>query len=278
MSTYPPDQHVLRDLRFETQRMTAARTLGWAPIQPGVLAADGSMRTSAIAMMVDVAAAAVAIVAADPGWSATADLSYWTAAPITVGPAVCDARLVRAGSKSITVEADVFDGRGTDEPTGPLAGRARLTFARIPGSASVAAGRVDRSDSPQPRRSMHHPGSAFAESLHRKCGLRVVDAAAGIVECDKTDYVRNSFGTINGGVVGVILEAAAERLAGHAAGRTLVARDLQVHYLAQTEVGPARTSARVVRTSPDHTVVEARLVDAGRDDRVLAFATVTLTP
>ena len=278
MSTYPPEHHVLRDLRFETQRITTGRTLGWAPRQPGVLAADGSMRTSAVAMMVDVAAAAVAIVAADPGWSATADLSYWTAAPITVGPAVCDARLVRAGSKTITVEADVFDGRGHEQPTGPLAGRARLTFARIPGSASVAAGRVDRSDAPQPRRSMHHPDSAFTESLHTKCGLRFVDDATGLVECDKTDYVRNSFGTINGGVVGVILEAAAERVAGHATGRALVARDLQVHYLAQTEVGPARASARVIRSTADHTVVEARLVDAGRDDRALAFATVTLTP
>lgn len=282
MSTYPPEHHVLRDLRYEVARTSSSRSLGWAPRQPGVCSTDGSMRPSAIAMMVDVAAASLAIVNAAPDWAATADLAYWGAAPITVGPAVCEARLVRAGSGTIVVAADVYDGGacgwdGDGPPPATRAGHARLTFSRIPGSASAANGRVDRSGGPTPRQGMHRPGSAFDESIHDKCGLRVVDPAGGVVECPKSDYVRNSFGTINGGAVAVILEAAGEVAARHATGAPLVARDLQVHYLAQTKVGPARSSARLVRADEHHAVVEATLVDAGNGDLVLALATVGLT-
>ena len=280
-SAYPPEQHVLRDLRYEVQRSSATHARGWAPRQPGVCTADGAMRPAAITMMVDVAAASLAIVNAAPDWAATADLAYWCATPITVGPAVCDAWLVRAGSGTIVVQADVYDAGvagwdGEGEPPAERAGHARLTFARIPGSASAANGRVDRSAGPAPRQSMHRPESRFDVSIHDKCGLRLVDAVGGVVECDKSDYVRNSFGTINGGAVAVILEAAAEHAARAATGAPLVPRDLQVHYLAQTKVGPARTSARVVRADEAHAVVEATLVDAGNADLVLALATAVL--
>ena len=125
---------------------------------------------------------------------------------------------------------------------------------------------------------MFRPESGFAAPIHDRCGLRVVDSAHGVVECDRSDYIRNSFGTINGGVVALLLEAAGEHLATHVAGTAMVTRDLQVHYLAQTKVGPARSRARVVRATPDHAVVESTLVDAGNDDLVLALATSTLTP
>lgn len=281
-AAYPPEHHVLRDLRYEVERFSGAHARGWAPRQPGVCTADGAMRPSAITMMVDVAAASLAIVNAAPDWAATADLAYWCAAPITIGPAVCDARLVRAGSGTIVVQAEVYDAGvsgwdGEGAAPGERAGHARLTFSRIPGSASAANGRVDRSGGPTPRQSMHRPESRLDTSIHDKCGLRVVDAAAGIVECDKSDYVRNSFGTINGGAVAVILEAAAEHAACARTGAPFVHRDLQVHYLAQTKVGPARTSARLVRADDAHAVVEATLVDAGNADLVLALATVALT-
>jgi acyl-coenzyme A thioesterase PaaI-like protein len=280
MTTYPPDHHVLRDLRYETERLAPGHVRGVTPVQPGVLASDGSMRASAIAMTVDVAAAAVAIVAAAPDWSATADLAYWGVRPVRTGPLVCDAHLVRAGSGSIVVEVDVTDAQGDDALAHPAghtpAGRARLTFSRIPGSASAASARLDRTGDPTPRRGIHRPDTAMDDPLFERCGIAVVDAAAGVVQCAKADYIRNSFGTINGGVIGVIAEAAAELAARHATGEPLVARDLHVHYLAQTKVGPARTSCRVLRTAPGHALVEVRIVDAGNAGTVLALATVGL--
>ena len=109
-----------------------------------------------------------------------------------------------------------------------------------------------------------------------RIGLRVVDAAAGVTELPHSEYVRNSFGTINGGVMCAVFEAAAERAARHVTGAPLVARDLQVHYLTQTKAGPARTRARVLRADAHTAVVELRMVDAGNNDNVLCLATVTL--
>ncbi len=228
-------------------------------------------------MMIDVAGAAVAIVAAAPDWSATADLAYWSVRPIVHGPVICDARLVRAGSGIIVVEADVYDGNGTEDLPSRRSGHARMSFARIPASASRSASKLDRSGQPTSRQTMATPTSELDDPLFEKLALRFVDDAHGIVECDKSDYVRNSFGTINGGVMCAIFEAAAERAARVAAGAPLIARDVQVHYLAQTKVGPARTGARVLRADDRVAVVELRMVDAGNDDNVLCLATVSLS-
>ncbi len=288
MSTtaYPPDEHVLRDLRYEVERLDAHHVRGYAPRQRGVCADDGSMRVSAIAMTIDVAGAAVALVAASPDWAATADLACWNAGPVH-GDLACDARLVRAGSGVIVVEADWYDTLGAaatssravpgnDPLAGArLAGHARLSFARIPARASVAAGSMDRSGAPTERTGIHRPQCNLDDPLFAKAGIQVLDAAAGVVECPKSDYVRNSFGTINGGVMGVIAEAAAEPAARYETGKPLVARDLQVHYLAQTKAGPARTSCRVLRADEHHAVVEVRVVDISTGT-LLALATVGL--
>ena len=279
MSSYPPEHHVLRDLRFESQRFAVDRARAWIPLQTALCADDGSLRVGALAMMVDVAAASVALIAATPDWSATADLAYWTARPIVVGPLICESRLVRAGRGIIVIDADVYDGHGADEITTDRAGHARLSFSRIPASASAAAGRVDRSGAPTPRTTMSGPDAHFAAPLFDALGLRFGDDAVGHVECDKSDYVRNSFGTINGGVVCAIFEASAERAArASQCGAPLVARDLQVHFLAQTKVGPARATSRVLRQDQHHAVIESRLVDAGHNDTVLALATTSFGP
>jgi acyl-coenzyme A thioesterase PaaI-like protein len=83
--------------------------------------------------------------------------------------------------------------------------------------------------------------------------------------------VRNSFGTINGGVLGAVFQAA-----GEAARPGQVATDLQIHYLSQVKVGPARTSGSVSRDAGGHSIVSLRAVDAGNDDQLLDLATVTL--
>ena len=104
----------------------------------------------------------------------------------------------------------------------------------------------------------------------------MIDAATGQVELAKSEYIRNSFGTINGGVMGMVMQGAAEA-AGAGLGR-FVATDIQLHYLAQTRTGPLRTSLRLVRVTPDHVVCRVRAVDAGNDDLVVALATVLLQP
>jgi acyl-coenzyme A thioesterase PaaI-like protein len=104
-----------------------------------------------------------------------------------------------------------------------------------------------------------------------RIGVTVVDPGTGVVEIERSDYVRNSFGTINGGVLGAVFQAAAEAMR-----PGLVATDLQVHYLSQVQAGPARTRGTVSREAHGHTVVTFEAVDAGHQDQLLTLATVTL--
>jgi hypothetical protein len=116
------------------------------------------------------------------------------------------------------------------------------------------------------------PEQLPTEALLGRIGLRVVDADAGVVELEQTPYVANSLGAINGGVLGMVFQGSAE-----AAHPGMIATDIQMHYLSQNKVGPARTSLTRLRSAGDHAVCAIDVVDAGSGDRLLCRATVTLT-
>lgn len=273
--TYPPEQHIIRDLRLETLKTAVDHAFVWAPIQPHTRTDTGVLRVGVVGAMIDSAGAVLAIAAATPDWIATADLTYRTIEPLREGPVICSSRLVRAGASIIVVGVEVFDGHGSDAPEGGTAcGTGLMTFSRIPGSASAI--KVDPFANIGKRSTNALEHSGVTKPLHEQLGLRVVDPAGGVVEIDKHDYVRNSFGTINGGVVCMVFEAAAEVAARAIGGPSYVAADLAVHYLSQTKLGPARTATRVLRHDDRHAVCEISLVDSGNDDQLLALATVTL--
>jgi acyl-coenzyme A thioesterase PaaI-like protein len=273
-STYPPEHHFVRDLDITSWQMSAERSLGAAPVEGRVRDRAGGASLGFLAALVDVNAAMVALIAADPDWTATADLTLHATGRLADGPAVVDSRLVRAGSNIVVVGADVYDAGGLDVEvalTGETGSMRRtatglLTFARIPRKASVSNG-IDPAGLIGQRRRLSPPASAAAGSI----ALRVVDAPAGVVELDATPYVSNSFGTINGGVLGMVFQGAAE-----AALPGFVATDLHIHYLAQAKAGPARTAATILRRSADHALCAVEVVDAGNADRLLALATVGL--
>jgi uncharacterized protein (TIGR00369 family) len=274
-NTYPPAHHVIRDLRMVTFKRAVDHCLVWAPAQDNIRARDGGLRVGVVGALIDSAGAIVALPAAAPDWIATADLSYHSMQPIHDGPVICSARLVRAGTTIVVIGVEVFDGRGDESlDTARLAGAGLMTFSRLPSTATAL--KIDPFANIGVRTSNALPGSGYDAPLHDKLGVRLIDASAGIVELDKHDYVRNSFGTINGGAICMLFEAAAEHAARAAAGAPFRAADLQVHFLAQTKIGPARTSARVLRHDDRHAVCDLRVVDAGNNDLLLAVATVTL--
>jgi len=277
-SPYPPARHAIRDLDLWTIHPSAERSVCVGPLTDAVRNAAGAAALGYLTAVADVSAAVVALIAGEPEWTATADLALHTANPITEGPVVVESRLVRAGSNIVVVGVDAFDGAGRGHEdlvdTGLLRCGARsiITFARIPRRASAAAGKFDPTANLGQWRHMgpDHPADAEIPLLDR-IGLRVLDAAAGVAELDQTPYVANSFGTINGGVLGMVFQGAAE-----AAHPGFVAVDAQIHYLAQSKVGPARTSLTRIRTTADHAVCSLDLVDTGNDDRLLSHAVVTL--
>jgi len=73
-TTYPPDRHLLRDLRLSFEHQAAGTSRAWMPVVPELAAADGAARAGALATLVDVIGGGLAAQTAQPDWIATADL------------------------------------------------------------------------------------------------------------------------------------------------------------------------------------------------------------
>jgi acyl-coenzyme A thioesterase PaaI-like protein len=288
---YPPEKHFVRDLDAETWQVTAERVVMVAPLPAAQRNHAGTAALGFLAALVDIACAPVALIAGAPDWTATQDMSLHATGWLSQGPAIADAHLRRAGRNTVVVAVDVYDGRGDDDIDAAVAGidalhldgadgaggdgpvlatRGLLTFARIPRSASAAAGRFEPEKLVGQKRSMD-PVEPVVGPMFERIGLELVDGAAGVVQIHRTDYVRNSFGTINGGVLGAVFQGAAEAMC-----PGMVATDVSIHYLSQVQEGPARTRATVSRRTGDHAVVNLEAVDAGHGDQLLDLATVTL--
>ncbi len=272
---YPPEHHIPRDLKLESERPERGRALSLVPLSPAVLSPSGIARLGIIGVTVDAAGALTALIEALPDRIATQDLSYTASGHARQGPLIASCRLLRAGQRLITVAATLADGCGNDDPdqTTPV-GEAILSFSLIPNRP----GNDDLSHLHEPvieRRTMAMAASGFGDtSLWEAIGLDVVDAAAGVVQVPMTDYVRNSFGTINGGVMIMAAEAAAELAAQHALGAPVAAMSLNYRFLDQTRIGPAQTQTTVLRHSDEGAVAIVRLIDSQRDRYLAGYAVI----
>jgi acyl-coenzyme A thioesterase PaaI-like protein len=276
------EHHVASDLGFAVKLVAPDRALLRAPMTDAVRSAAGAARLGVLVTLADVVASDPALAACLPDWTATQALDLHAAAPLTEGPIVVDAQLLRVGKKVVVVEVGVHDGGGIEafdalvsaigaEQEVRLAGRGLVVFARLPGTAARGAFVADH----DPRRMLgqerQRTPAALLDDAYELMGISVLDAPAGVVRMERTPYVANSIGTINGGAQAVHVEVAAEAaVPGH------VATDVQLHYLDQMRVGPAVTRAEVLRATDELAVVDVSILDAGDDDRMLTRTTVTL--
>ena len=236
--------------------------------------------------MVDFGASDPALAVVRPDWTATQHLSIHRVGPLLQGPIVVNAELVRVGSRTVVVRGDVYDGHGIEElrwlercideyastPEASPVSRAAtglVTFARISGSAAPQMAAYDPAS--WIGRVRESPSDPSASARGNSTDFEVVDGEAGVLELHRTPGVTNSIGTIIGGAQAALAEAAAElfRPSHHAV-------DMQIHFLSQLRVGPARTAVSLVRDDFGRCVVDVELVDAGNDGTVLALATVLL--
>jgi acyl-coenzyme A thioesterase PaaI-like protein len=282
----PEGLHMVGDMDLSTLLVSRERCLVHAPLSPGVSSPHGGASLAMLLTLVDVGASSPALASAE-GWTATQDLSLFRAGSLEEGPILVDNRLLRVGRKVAVAVADVYDGHGMDDlerlpalldgagghgPGGglSLAGRSLVTYALLPRSAATGADDYD------PMRWLgtierRGGGTLGTETIVGRLGFRTVEARAGVLELERSGYVVNSIGTINGGAQSYLAEAAAEALC---PGK--VAADMELHYLSQVKVGPARSSGVVLRETAEHAVAMVELRDAGNDDQLLAVATVTL--
>ncbi|MFB0901360.1 MAG: hypothetical protein QMA93_00690 [Acidimicrobiales bacterium] len=263
MPSYPPAHHLLRDLQTQSEWVSNDECIFQTPVVPEVRSTTGAMALGPLFAVADLALVSTAIGFAEDDWCGTLDLAIRTGTPVVDGPLVISCQVLRVGGTLITTKAEILDGDR-------LAGTAIATSRRMPRNPEYNA------DGPAPKviGVPHHWGlatSGFTSPINEQLGL--IQVAPGALELEKTPYVTNSFGTINGGTTGILLCAAAES----ALGGEFTAADIEVRYIGQAAEGPVRTMSEIVRVERDHAVVDVTVVDMSRERRPIATAGITLT-
>ena len=270
--TYPPEHHTLATSASRPSGSTT-RVHWSAPHQAARSAADGSVHVGALGMLVDVAAAAVAVVAASAAGAPPRTSRTGRARSCTARSSATLARS-RAGNAVTVVGVDVYDGAGRDELPSTCGARTVVVRpasrrARPASPAASTSRRAHAAPAPWPATPTGSP---------RRCsdllGLRVVDDAAGVVECPRATTSATASAPSTAASC-TRWPKRAERAA-HARRAACGPRTRPPgHSSAQTKVGP---DARAPVAARQHRArgVELRIVDAGNADTVLCLATVSL--
>jgi acyl-coenzyme A thioesterase PaaI-like protein len=245
MSGYPPERHVLRDLRLWTERDPDGARSG-LPVVPEILDASGDVQLGVLATLVDVAGGELAVRSASPDWVATSELVLHRLRPLRGAMVEARPALVRRSRTSVVLEVTLFDAASE-----PLA-LATTSFAIVPARAPQQRMGVGHD---APRTEFARPDSGLDRPLVQRIGVRCLDAAAGRLELPLVPYTVNSLGALQGGVAALLATLAAEAAGvaapgascGPAQGAPCVARDLALRYLSLARESPASTSARVLR-------------------------------
>ncbi|HET6951781.1 MAG TPA: PaaI family thioesterase [Acidimicrobiales bacterium] len=210
----------------------------------------GVVRASVLAYLVD-AAAGIPIDDDPDVWTLTTDMTVRmrpAPAPARIGAA---SRVLRRGRRSVTCAVELTTERGAHLATGAIG------FARVARKAS---------DPPKPVLTPDGMVELFGtidpidRPVREAAGIEVVDPAAGVVQVELTPELRNPAGTLQGAMVALVAEAAAEDLVSTRFGVAAVVTDLDLRYLAQTRAGPVRTTSRLLGDGPD-APIEVALVD-----------------
>jgi uncharacterized protein (TIGR00369 family) len=123
---------------------------------------------------------------------------------------------------------------------------------------------------------------ARGDHLLQQLGMRDVPCAEDrlAVEMDVRPEFANVRGALQGGLIAVLIDVCAGRLAyqacDHDEGYSTATSDFTVHYLSPVVVGPARAEARVVRRGRTKFVLQVEVTDVGRD-QLAAVSTIAFT-
>ncbi|MFL6239734.1 MAG: PaaI family thioesterase [Actinomycetes bacterium] len=117
-----------------------------------------------------------------------------------------------------------------------------------------------------------------ATPFQRLLGLRWSngDDGAVIVDMDIRDDLRGPVGSLEGGVVSTLVDVAGASAAAVAMQAMVATADMTVHFLAPGRVGPVRATGVPLRIGSDNAVVEVKVIDTGKDDRLMATALLTI--
>jgi uncharacterized protein (TIGR00369 family) len=235
---------------------------GSMPVLPDHLDAGGRMRLGALAPLVDLCAGVLGARAAHPDLTATLDFKLHLIEPPRSGRAHGLAVPLRVGKNTVLSENRLRDDAGND------VGVAHVTFSRLPR-------RPDGHQHRPPKLTVvdyTHPEEEPRLPLDEYFGIRV-DPRRCAFELDHHERIYNSFGSIQGGAMGALLDRVAALCAERQVGRAARTMDLHYSYLAPATEGPFRVTAEPVRVETGAVLSTVSLVDLGRDGRTCAVGT-----
>ena len=175
--------------------------------------------------------------------------------------------ILRRGGRSATGDVDVLDGAGEVVAFGAIG------FAHIPRRPG---------DPPKPSVPPEAVPELFREHagldrpLREEAGIEQIDPAAGVVEIAVVPDVCNPAGTLQGAIVALVAEAAAEDLLAEHLGAPVIVTDLDVRYLGRVAGGVVRTRCRRLGEGAG-AVVAVELHDTS-DDRLTTLVHARALP
>lgn len=280
---YPPAEHILRDLDLEVEVRPDATASAWLPVSPHLLADNGGVHAGVLAILVDIVGGAIATRVLYPDRTATADLQLQLLRP-AAGPEV-EARVsvLRRGRTTLVLEVVLLDAPGDRIPgEGAPNAWATMTYAVLP--------RTDDPPLMQPlptevERTQIGPAS-LSRPVLEAIGIETEGPGSARVVLPLGDYVSNTFGALQGGVMALLGATAGSSAIEAALGLprgSASTVDLQVAYLAMGRVGPIVSEPETMVDDVSETEHAAsaviRLRDRGSDDRLVAMVQVgAVTP
>lgn len=275
-SAIPSTEHYLYDLSLRTIGPDGNGGM-WVPIVPEVCGAHGGLHTGLVVALVDSAAGRLAVRTALPELIATSRIAVQTTTPVRADALLAENELLRHGKRSITISTTLVEhalapGGETlaEGGRGRVVGRGIATFDALGSVYDPSVVEALEQGGLKPTRS----GRAWSASFLDTIGLRAVDVDAGVFELALSPYVSNHVSALQGGIIGSLVEAAAEGACAAAVGAPVAALDFSIPYLAMGKEGPFQTRARIVRATREHAAAEVDVVDLGQDERLLTRATV----
>lgn len=266
--SYPPKNHMLRDLAIEVLANPKDGVTIRAPVVPEICSPNGALYPGLLATLVDVLGGVMAIPAVSPDWISTSNLSIHTTRQVLSGLVSAKGHFLRSGRTSVVIGVDIqAETTGTPAKLSPV-GYATMTYSRLPGNKTKL--RMNVADNPHEIVRFSLRENDLDKPFFKKVGVKILDRAAGTLVLKMNDYVRNSLGSLQGGMTAFLADLAGQYVAQEATGRNGQTQDLLIHYMSPGITGPFQTTAEVLRMDHRFVLTRVHVIDQGNKHRLMA--------
>ncbi|MFK7895653.1 MAG: hypothetical protein AB8G23_07440 [Myxococcota bacterium] len=257
---YPPKEHIYRDLQVLVERSQDQLVVSF-PVVPEVLDTADRPRIGLLATIADIAAGELAIRTLYPQWVATSSLSVQSTELPSQGRIYAQPQVLRRGRTTVVLEVALS--HQTEAGARQAIGLSTVSMSVLP-ERRDAQKNVTWADRPDPQTTFALPGSGFEQPITERLGIEFDPNDSAIAQIRCVPYVLNTLGAIQGGIVSLFIEAAAENYAAQQLGGRAQIQSLEVHYLKLCRGNPIRAAVREIGKTASGLALRVELYDEGQ--------------